>query len=87
MVFGIRPEHLTDVPADGRPGFASLAAQADVVEPMGMETMVHLTIGAVPACARCSPATSAAAGAPVALWADMNQMHLMEPDTGRVIRH
>jgi multiple sugar transport system ATP-binding protein len=85
MIFGIRPEHLTDTGGAGAPGFAPLTAQADVVEPMGMETMVHLLLGGAPVTARCSPVTSAAPGAPLTLWADMNQMHLMDAESGRVI--
>ena len=85
VVFGIRPEHLTDSPADGRAGFAPLTAPAEVVEPMGAETLVHLRVGETAVCARCVPATSAAPGAPLALFADMNQMHVMETDTGRVV--
>jgi multiple sugar transport system ATP-binding protein len=83
-IFGLRPEHLTDLPCD-RPGFAPLTAPADVVEPMGAETLVHLRLDGTPVCARCTPATTANPGAPLALWADMNQMHLMEPETGRVV--
>ncbi len=85
VVFGIRPEHLTDSAAAGREGFAPLVAPAEVVEPMGAETLVHLRIAATPICARCTPETAAAPGAPLALWADMNQMHLMEVETGRVV--
>ena len=85
MVFGIRPEHLTDTPADRRTGFAPLTATADVVEPMGAETLVHLGIAGTQVSARCTPNTLAAPGAPLSLWADMNQMHLMEPDTGKVL--
>ena len=85
VVFGIRPEHLTDFPAGGRAGFAQVVAAADVVEPMGMETMVHLLLAGAAVTARCSPDTIAAPRAPLTLWADMNQMHLMEPETGRVV--
>ena len=84
MVFGIRPEHLTDSPAVGRAGFAPLTATADVVEPMGAETLVHLRMAGTPVSARCTPDTAAAPGAPLALWADMNQMHLID-GTGRVV--
>jgi hypothetical protein len=41
--------------------------------------------GGAPGTARCSPVTSAGPGAPLTLWADMNQMHLMDPESGRVI--
>ena len=85
VVFGIRPEHLTDSPAEGRAGFARLIALAEVVEPMGAETLVHLRVGETAICARCTPETSAAPGAQLELWADMNQMHLMEGERGRVV--
>ncbi len=84
-VLGIRPEHLTDGAGAGRDGFAALAAPAEVVEPMGAETLVHLRIDGTAVCARCAPETAAAPGAPLPLWADMNQMHLMAADTGRMV--
>ena len=84
-VFGLRPEHLTDSSAEGRPGFASMMAPAEVVEPMGAETLVHLRVGNAPLCARCTPETKAAPGERLRLWADMNQMHLMEAETGRMV--
>src|SRR3546814_7856972 len=45
LLFGIRPEHLTEVRALAHGGIgAKLGAIADVVEPMGMETLVYITI-------------------------------------------
>ena len=85
MVLGIRPEHLFDYHADGRPGYARLDALVDVVEPMGMETMVHFFIDGTPMCARCDPSTPAAPGETLPLTADLNNMHLMDPSTGRVV--
>ena len=85
MVLGVRPEHLFDYKEDGRPGYARLDALVDVVEPMGMETMVHFFIDGTPMCARCDPSTPAAPGETLPLTADLNNMHLMEPSTGRVV--
>ena len=59
--------------------------QVDVVEPMGMETMVHFMIGRDAMCARIDPDTPARANETLPLQADMNNMHLIEPDTGRVV--
>ena len=78
MVLGIRPEHVTDQPGAGRDGFETLHATVDVVEPMGMETLVHFFIAGAPVIARCDPATDAAPGQPIALTVNMNHMHLME---------
>jgi multiple sugar transport system ATP-binding protein len=85
MVLGLRPEHITDQPDYGRGGFAPLTATVDVVEPMGMETLVHFFIEGVPVSARCSPVTTASPGGALPLSVDMNQMHLMTPDTGLTV--
>ena len=85
MLLGLRPEHLTDMPQAGKPGTALLTVTPDVVEPMGMETMVHFAIDGHALCARCAPLTAAAPGVPLVLTADMTQMHLMEPASGRVV--
>jgi multiple sugar transport system ATP-binding protein len=85
MVLGLRPEHITDQPDYGRTGFAPLTATTDVVEPMGMETLVHFFIDGAPVSARCSPDTTASPGGAMTLSVDMNQMHLMAPDTGLTV--
>ena len=85
MILGLRPEHLFEYHENGRPGWERVELLVDVVEPMGMETMVHFFIGHEPVCARVDPATRAEPGEMLPLTADLNQMHLMEPDTGRVV--
>jgi multiple sugar transport system ATP-binding protein len=85
MVLGLRPEHLFEYHESGRPGWTRLDAPVDVVEPMGMETMVHFFLNGAPVCARIDPATHAEPNDTLALTADMNQMHLMEPDSGLVV--
>ncbi len=85
MVLGIRPEHLFDYKTDGKPGFGRMDALVDVVEPMGMETLVHFFVDEIPICARCEPSTPAEPGKMLPLTADMNNMHLIEPGSGRVV--
>ena len=85
MIFGLRPEHLTETRASEKTGSTPFSAAVDVVEPMGMETLIHFRVGADPACARVDPSTAAAPGEMLPLTADMNQMHLIEPATGRVV--
>jgi len=84
MVLGLRPEHLTD-PGGTRPGAAPLNFVVDVVEPMGMETLVHTFIGSEPVVARINPDAPAAPAAPLTLMADMNHMHLIDPTSGAVV--
>ena len=85
MVLGLRPEHLFEYHEQGRPGWARMDAPVDVVEPMGMETMVHFFLSGIPVCARVDPGTHAVPNELLPLTADMNNMHLMEPDSGRVV--
>ena len=85
MVLGLRPEHLYEHHDVAKPGVIRLDAAVDVVEPMGMETLIHFFIDGTPVCARVDPATHAAPGEMLPLSADMNNMHLMEPEGGRVV--
>jgi multiple sugar transport system ATP-binding protein len=85
MVLGLRPEHLFEYHETGRPGWARVDLPVDVVEPMGMETMVHFFVGHDPVCARVDPATHAEPGEMLPLTADLNNMHLMEVESGRVV--
>ena len=85
MTVGLRPEHLTEVKDSPKPGMERFDIKVDVVEPMGMETMVHFLVGRDAMCARVDPNTPAKANAPLALHADMNNMHLIEPASGDVV--
>jgi len=86
VLFGIRPEHLTEIrPNDHRPHLASFQAVPEVVEPMGMETLLHFWLQGHEVCARVEPTTPAEPGRPLPLAADMSQMHLIDPGTERVL--
>jgi len=90
VVLGLRPEHLpelrgSETHGQGRAGVAPLRIMVDVVEPMGMETLVHSFLGGEPVCARVDPQTPAMPNAPLTLAADMSHMHLIEPSSGNVL--
>ena len=85
MTLGIRPEHLTEVAGHDRPGIGIVQAPVDVVEPMGMETLVHFQLAGAAMTARVAPETPARPGAMLPLAADLNQMHLIENDSGVVV--
>ena len=82
VLLGMRPEHMLEQP---RPGTAPFTALVDVVEPMGMETMVHFHLRDTPVVARVPPDTLAQPGLALPLHWDMNHMHLIDPDSGLVI--
>ena len=82
MLLGIRPENLTEPREGARPEVAPLLAKVDVLEPMGMETLVHFFIDGTPVVARVDPSVQAAPGEMLKLSADMSQMHLIDPTDG-----
>jgi len=85
MTVGLRPEHMTEARENPKPGTERFDVRVGVVEPMGMETMVHFMIGRDAMCARIDPDIPAKANEMLKLQADMNNMHLIDPDSGRVV--
>src|SRR5712672_3656868 len=85
LTFGLRPEHIIEGRGEVPPGAAPFEARLDVVEPMGMETMVYFVVDGVEVCGRVNPAAAGAAGESMRLVADLNQMHLIDPRTELVI--
>jgi multiple sugar transport system ATP-binding protein len=85
LLFGVRPEHITERRSDMPAGAALFDAQLDVVEPMGMETMVYFIVNDVEVCARVAPSAAGNAGETMPLVADLNQMHLIDPRNDQVL--
>jgi multiple sugar transport system ATP-binding protein len=85
VLLGIRPEHLTEPKNLDRPNIATFEAAPEVIEPMGMETLIHFWMEGAEICGRIDPTTPAAPGQPMRLAADLNHMHLIEPQSGRVL--
>jgi multiple sugar transport system ATP-binding protein len=86
LTFGLRPEHITEVRGgELAPGMAAFSAPLDVVEPMGMETMVYFIVDGIEVCGRVNPTAAGRAGEQMPLIADLNQMHLINPRNDRVI--
>ena len=85
LVLGLRPEHITEPRHNGRDDGRDFTATLDVVEPMGMETMVFFTIKDTEICGRVEPSSAADAGAPMRLYANIDHMHLIDPASGAVI--
>jgi multiple sugar transport system ATP-binding protein len=85
LVFGLRPEHITEVRPHAEPGTAEFTMPVDVVEPMGMETMVYFIVEGIEVCARVAPAAARAVGEPMRFSADLRHMHLIDGETNLVI--
>ena len=56
-----------------------------MTEPMGMDTLVYFPINGVEVCGRVSPNAGARAGARMRLVADLDNMHLIDDETGTVL--
>jgi multiple sugar transport system ATP-binding protein len=81
-VLGIRPEHFSFAQA-GDPG--AIKVVAGLVEPLGMETLVHFDIGTETAVARLPPHPSLRSGGELKLLVDMAKVHLLDRSTGKVL--
>jgi multiple sugar transport system ATP-binding protein len=85
LIFGLRPEHITE-PRPHEPGLVEFTVPVEVVEPMGMETVVYFSVNGIEVCARVNPAAARAVGEPMRFAADLRHMHLIDPETNMVIQ-
>ena len=67
------------------PGKVPFEAQLEVTEPMGMETLVYFPLNGTQVCGRVNPNAGARDGGTLQLAADLNNMHLIDAGTGRVL--
>jgi multiple sugar transport system ATP-binding protein len=85
LLLGLRPEHITEAGPHLEPGEVPFEAKLEVTEPMGMETLVYFPVNGTQVCGRVNPNAGARDGAPLRLAANLNNMHLIDETSGRVI--
>jgi multiple sugar transport system ATP-binding protein len=85
LIFGLRPEHITERRGDLRPDGQEFDVTLDVVEPMGMETMVYFMVDDTEVCGRVNPTAAGEPGQTMRLVAELSNMHLIDPQTEAVI--
>jgi multiple sugar transport system ATP-binding protein len=85
VVFGLRPEHITETRGQSGNGGQEFSTVLDVVEPMGMETMVYFTVSGTEVCGRVEPTAAKGPGETMQLRANLDHMHLIDPATNAVI--
>jgi len=85
LVFGLRPEHVTELRSPLAPGQSPFEVTVDVIEPLGIETLVFFGLNGVETCARTNPLANLQAGKRAQLMADLRYMHLMDGESGRVL--
>jgi multiple sugar transport system ATP-binding protein len=87
VVFGIRPEHINDSTfVNDIHGRDEVKALVDVIEPIGSEVILIVTIGKHRMTAKVDPRTKATVNQPITLNVDMKKMHLFDKKTKAVIR-
>jgi multiple sugar transport system ATP-binding protein len=87
LTFGIRPEHLEDVallPSSSE-SRSTLEAPVDVVEYLGSESLVYLTIAGETMLTRLDPRSGAHIGGKLTLYINTDHVHLFDTETGKAI--
>src|SRR6266705_3274425 len=85
LLFGLRPEHLTEMRPHSVANQCPVEVTPEVTEPMGMETLVFFSVNGTEMCARTNPAANTQPGVRTQLLADLNHMHLIDEASGRVL--
>jgi len=85
MIFGIRPEHITERRSHVNPAQLDIEKTVRVVEPMGVDTMVYFAIDGQEISARSAPHSVEPVGARMSFTVDMSKMHLIDPDTDLIV--
>jgi multiple sugar transport system ATP-binding protein len=85
VLFGVRPEHLTNVftaeKRDGA-GLVPLDIPVEIVEPLGADTLVFSRLGKTEIVSRVATTADLRPGEQIPVHVDMNAVHLFDPETG-----
>ncbi|MCX7600301.1 MAG: hypothetical protein N2512_15755, partial [Armatimonadetes bacterium] len=88
VVFGIRPNDIYDAaltPAGLLSSDNTLVATVDVLEPMGAEAILYLSVGSTRFIASVDGTTKARETAPLQVVLDLSRSYLFDQDTGEAI--
>ena len=78
LTIGVRPEHLAPV----KPSEADLVGSVEVIEALGADTLIHVSVAGRTIIARLPNGTSAEVGEPIALAAARDRIYLFDADSG-----
>ncbi|MGI9426499.1 MAG: TOBE domain-containing protein, partial [Hyphomicrobiaceae bacterium] len=79
------PEHITERRSHTEDDQIDFESDVQVLEPMGMDTMVVMNVGGTEITARSNPRAVSEVGSSMNFTIDMNNMHLIDPDSHKVI--
>jgi multiple sugar transport system ATP-binding protein len=87
VVAGLRPEAFADAAVEpGVPGDRVVEGTVDLVESLGADLVVHLSVAGRRTTARLTPRSRARPGDVLKLAVDTTQLHLFDPATGASLR-
>ena len=82
VLLGIRPEHINE---KNDKESIKCDVKIDLVEPLGMETMIYFSINGVQLCGRVSPDNNLQRGNIIPLYLSKNNFHIIDPVTDKVL--
>ncbi|MBJ80512.1 MAG: sugar ABC transporter ATP-binding protein [Myxococcales bacterium] len=85
VVFGIRPEHITDRRTATTGNQYNFESTVVVLEPTGIDTMVFIELNGSVIWARSTPLNAKKVGQAMEFTVDMSHMHLIDPRTDLII--
>jgi len=84
IVFGVRPEHLTEESKNG--STAPVSSTIDIAEPMGSESLVYMRAGTGNLIARIHGEALYHMGQPITVYVNLDKVALFDAETESVIR-
>ncbi len=81
MIFGIRPEQITDARTAHREGLPVMSCHIDVIEPTGPDTLVFVSLNNTKVCCRTPPTEAKRPGQSMDLVFDVSKAVLFDPKT------
>ncbi len=81
LTFGLRPEHVGSPSAEAQSHPQTIAADIEVIEPMGSETYLYMKVGDAGFIARVDPHRVCSVGDKIDLAVMMDKAHLFNPET------
>jgi multiple sugar transport system ATP-binding protein len=84
IVFGVRPEHLSDAVTDA--AHVPITATVEIAEPMGAESIVYLKAGTGHLIARVFGEQIHRLGEKLMVHVNLEKVHLFDPETEKVIK-
>ncbi|WP_293759581.1 sn-glycerol-3-phosphate ABC transporter ATP-binding protein UgpC [uncultured Aquitalea sp.] len=79
VIFGIRPEQITDARTAHREGLPEMSCHIDVIEPTGPDTLVFVSLNKTKVCCRTHPTEAKRPGESMELVFDVSKAVLFDP--------